>query len=220
MTNQLKYYAMALMMGMGMMNAAAEARAAETTIAADIGVFSQYVWRGMPQGGGESSLQGDYSVSYDNLSASVWFATLGAGDVTEFDYTVDYSGEVSGFGYSLGAIAYRFHNGTGLNAEEVYVGASYSVASAKAYYDNKSKNAWVDVGAATEAAGFALDATASYAMPDVGSSEFVNVALSVSKEISLDGMTFSPSFAYNKHLGAFDTAATPDAVVFGVNFSY
>ncbi|MDX8387527.1 MAG: TorF family putative porin [Ghiorsea sp.] len=221
MTIKLKSYAMALMLGTGLMGVNANAHASDLEIGADMGVFSQYVWRGQAQGNGESSVQGDFAASFtENLSANVWFATLGSGDATEFDYTIDYSGEAGDFGYSLGVIAYRFHNNDAANAEEVYLGVSYGVASATYYYDSDSKNAWVDLGAGTEVSGFALDATASYSLPDVGTSEFVNLALGISKDVEVGDTVISPSFAYHSHMGALDAVATPDMVVFGFNVAY
>lgn len=220
MKAKLRIYTMTLMLGMGLASASSVAKAEDVSVSADIGVFSQYVWRGQAQGGGESSVQGDYGVSMGAVSASVWFATLGAGDVTEFDYTIDYSGEAGDLGYSVGAIAYTFMNSAGLDTTEYYLGASYGIGSATYYYDSESKNSWIDLSVGTEVAGFALDATAGYVMPDVGTSEVVNLALGISKEIEVGGIAVSPSFAYNVHMGALDDPATPDTVVFGLNFGY
>jgi len=100
------------------------------------------------------------------------------------------------------------------------LGASYGIGSATYYYDTEAKNSWIDLSVGTEVAGFALDATAGYVMPDVGTSEVVNLALGISKEIEVGGIAVSPSFAYNVHMGALDDPATPDTVVFGLNFGY
>ncbi len=224
MTMKLKNYAMALMVGTGLMGVNAPAQASDLEIGADMGVYSQYVWRGQAQGGGQSSVQGDFVTSFnDNLSANVWYATLGSGNTTEFDYTVDYSGEMDDIGYSLGVIAYRFHNNSTANTEEVYAGVSYDVASATLYYDNNSKNIWVDFSAGTELQGYAIDGTLSYNMPKdttAAKREFVNLSVGISKDIEIGDTVMSPSFGYNYHMGALKSAATPDALVFGLNFAY
>jgi uncharacterized protein (TIGR02001 family) len=188
---------------------------------ANIGLFSQYVWRGQRQSFGAMSLQGDVGIAHDSgLSANAWFATLGTGNATEFDFTLDYSADLGFMGYSAGLILYRYHNNGAANTSEVYVGATHELGSATVYYDTNSKNIWLDLGSSVELAEFSLEGTLSYSAPDIGRNEFVNLAVGVSKEIELDDVVFTPSFTYNYHMGAFDTVATPDALVFSVNMAY
>ncbi len=187
----------------------------------NIGLYSQYVWRGQRQGVGAISVQGDVGIEHDSgVSGNVWFATLGSGNVTEFDFTLDYSADLGFMGYSAGVILYRYHNSGASNATELYVGASHELGSATAYYDTNSKNIWIDLSSGVELAEFTIDGTLSYNMPDVGSNEFVNLAVGISQEIEVDDVVLSPSFTYNYHMGALDTVATPDALVFAVNVAY
>ena len=107
----LKHYAVTLMIGMGMISTQPSAHAGGSTVFADIGAYSQYVWRGFAQSiNNDASVQGDVGVEMENgLSANVWFATgvdFGAGSDTEYDLTVDYSGESGDIGYSVGLIHY------------------------------------------------------------------------------------------------------------------
>jgi uncharacterized protein (TIGR02001 family) len=92
-----------------------QAQAEEISISGDIGVASQYVWRGVVQKG-QPAVQGDLGVSYEGLSVSAWFSnsyaspdpqTLGK-EVIEFDFTADYSGSVGDVGYSAGGIYYTY----------------------------------------------------------------------------------------------------------------
>jgi uncharacterized protein (TIGR02001 family) len=188
---------------------------------ANIGLYSQYVWRGQRQSAGAMSLQGDVGIAHDSgLSANVWFATLGTGNATEFDFTLDYSADLGFMGYSAGLILYRYHNSGGANATEVYVGATHELGSATLYYDTNSKNIWFDLGSSIELAEIFLESRLSYSAPDVGTSELVNLAVGVSKAIELDDVVLTPSFTYNYHMGGLNTAVTPDALVFSVNMAY
>ena len=187
----------------------------------NIGLYSQYVWRGQRQGVGAMSVQGDVGLAHDSgVSGNVWFATLGSGNVTEFDFTLDYSADLGFMGYSAGVILYRYHNSGPSNATELYAGASHELGSATAYFDTNSKNIWIDLSSGVELAEFSVEGTLSFAMPDVGSNEFVNLAVGVSKEIEVDDVILSPSFTYNYHMGALNTVATPDALVFAINVEY
>jgi predicted metal-dependent RNase len=154
------------------------------------------------------------------VSANVWFATLGAGNATEFDFTLDYSADLGFMGYSAGLILYRYHNSGAANATEIYVGATHELGSATLYYDTNAKNIWLDLGSSIELAEVSLEGTLSYSVPDVGTSEFVNLAMVISQEIELDDVVLTPSFAYNYHMGGLDTVATPDALVLSVNMAY
>ncbi|HIP06541.1 MAG TPA: hypothetical protein EYG66_01535 [Mariprofundaceae bacterium] len=187
----------------------------------NIGLYSQYVWRGQRQSVGAMSVQGDVGLAHDSgASANVWFATLGAGNATEFDITLDYSADLEFMSYSAGMILYRYHNNGAANASEVYAGVSHDLGSATAYYDIDSKNIWLDLTSGIELAELAIEGTLSFSAPDVGTSEFVNLAIGVSKEIEMRDIVISPSFTYNYHMGALATAATPDALVLSVNITY
>jgi len=157
-----------------------QAKAEELSISGDIGVASQYVWRGAVQKG-QPAVQGDLGVSYQGLSVSTWFSssyaspdpqTLGK-EVIEFDFTADYSGSVGDLGYSVGGIYYTYLYDSHSNFVEPYAGLSYDATvspSVTVYYTAKGVNSgfyktgdiWVDVGLSSAVAGFDLSATASF----------------------------------------------------------
>jgi uncharacterized protein (TIGR02001 family) len=157
-----------------------QAKAEEVSISGDIGVASQYVWRGSVQKG-QPSVQGDLGVSYEGLSASAWFSnsyaspdpqTLGK-EVIEFDFTADYSGNVGDVGYSVGGIYYTYLYDSHSNFVEAYAGISYDAPvspSVTVYYTAKGVDSgfyktgdiWVDLGLSTAVAGFDLSGTASF----------------------------------------------------------
>jgi len=184
----------------------------------NIGLYSQYVWRGQRQSLGAMSVQGDVGWEHDSgASANVWFATLGAGNVTEFDYTLDYTQEIGELSYSGGMIYYAYHNNNVANVLELYASVAHELGSATLYYDTDASNIWLDISSGIELAELAVEGTLSYSG---AVSEFVNIAVSVSKDIEVDDLVLSPSFAYNLHLGSLDTPVTPDALVFAINVAY
>ena len=234
MTMKLKNYAMALMVGTGLMGVSAPSQAADLEIGADIGVYSEYVWRGAAYSAGAPAVQGDFATSFnDNLSANVWFSNVIGGvngPSTEFDYTLDYSGEAGDIGYSVGVIAYRFLNASPDNSLEVYVGVSMDMLSATLYYDTDlyKKDMYLEVSAEMELAGFSTSATIGYVLPDAGTSEVSVITLTAGKDFEMGDVTVSPSFAYNIASGpnaAVTNAAGyvtsgGDKMVAGVNFAY
>jgi len=183
------------------------AQAADMEISGDLGVYSQYMWRGMQQTAGASSVQGDLNLDTGTgLSANVWTASLNSNS-TEFDFTVDYSGEVGGFGYSAGVIAYTYLNAAAGNATEVYVGGSYGPVSATYYYavgGSWKKDAYADIALSQSVAGFDLSADFGFYIPSNSTTNptsfpttkkgLGHVDLGVSKDVELKGITFTPSF--------------------------
>ncbi|MDX8380950.1 MAG: TorF family putative porin [Ghiorsea sp.] len=175
MNHKLRKYALGLMIGMGLAGVSMQATAGGITTYADIGAQSQYIWRGAAQSvNNDIAIQGDVGVEHESgLSANVWFSTgvdVGTGKETEFDITVDYSGEAGDLGYSVGYIAYKYTD-TALEFNEMYGGVSYDIASLTAYYDSDNKNLYTELGLGTTVADmFDVSLAAGVNSPDVGSS--------------------------------------------------
>jgi len=159
---------------------ATQAQAEDVSIAGDIGVASQYVWRGSVQKG-TTAVQGDLGISYEGFSVSGWFSNSYASpepqfagkEVVEFDFTADYSGSVGDLGYSVGSIYYTYLYDAHSNFVEAYAGISYDALispSLTVYYTAKGVDSgfyktgdvWVDLGLSTSVAGFDLSGTVSY----------------------------------------------------------
>ncbi len=225
MKNNLKQYAMVLMLGTGMASTATTAHAADdVSLFADIGVYSQYIWRGMNQSvNNDASVQGDVGIEHSSgLSANVWFATgvdVGAGAETEYDITVDYSGEVGDIGYSVGYIMFKYMEDSTLDFEETYVGVSYSIASLTAYIGDGYNYYALDAGD-TIAELFDAGVTVGYTDPDVGTSEVTDITISASKDFDMGSYTLSPSITYAMPQGELDTAGYTNEVAVGVNASF
>ncbi len=200
-------------------------QAEEPAVSADIGAYSQYVWRGVTQTAGKTAVQGDLGVSMGGFSGSVWFSNAYASpvlakDVVEFDWTLDYSGNVGAFGYSVGGIGYTYLYDSGSNFPEIYVGMSYDTVLAPSltvYYNLKDSfnkaymkgDMWVDLGVSQSVAGFDTSATLSYAKwkkdtvtravvggVDMFKDGLSVLALGVSKSVDAGGVSFTPSLTF------------------------
>ncbi len=187
MNNKLKTYALTLMLGMGLVGVSAPAQAGDAiSVFADIGAQSQYIWRGAAQSvNNDVAIQGDVGIEHESgISANVWFSTgvdVGSGKETEYDITIDYSGEAGDIGYSVGYIAYKYTD-TSLEFNEIYAGVSFDIASLTAYYDSDNKNLYTELGLGTTVADM-FDASFAFGVnsPDVGSSTN-HITLGASKD--------------------------------------
>jgi len=216
---------------MGLSTVAVGAEAGGVSVSGDIGVFNQYIWRGAPQNVNKAAVQGDVSLSADigpgTLSASGWASNTFASpapqfagqDAIEFDWTLDYSGSISDFGYTVGSIYYTYLRDSTANFVEVYGGLSYDAMispSATVYYTvadasvpvnnlNKVGDIWLDVGASTSLGDYDLSTTVSFAFYDndptraaAQLSGVINdgiqvVTVAASRDFEVSGLTITPS---------------------------
>ncbi|MDX8383494.1 MAG: hypothetical protein R8M45_05395 [Ghiorsea sp.] len=184
----------------------------DVSLFADAGVFSQYLARSVPQGIGDVSVQGDVGIEHaSGISASVWFATGqgGMGTDTEYDFTLDYSGETHDLGYSVGYYTIGTVDTTATEGGEFYAALSYGVAATAVYV-------------ATDYTYY--EASVEYAIADVvdtsvlvgyeDAAKLVDVTLNVSKDFEMSSYTLTPSVMVGKLENA-------DAeFVIGVNASF
>ena len=128
--------------------------AALADASANIGVVSDYVWRGTTQTNGDSAIQGglDYSHS-SGLSVGTWVSNTAFGS-SELDLYGAYSGSAGDFGYTVSAIQYRYPQDDTLNWVEYALGGSYKNFSLTYNYSS-------DVFGSSTKAGY-LDASASF----------------------------------------------------------
>ncbi|MDX8406100.1 MAG: TorF family putative porin [Mariprofundus sp.] len=220
-----KYYLGMIMAGlMGSAGSATVAQADDgLAIGGDIGVASQYVWRGVVQKG-TAAVQGDLTASYDGFSTSAWFSNSYASpdpqsagkEVVEFDFSADYSGSIGDVGYSVGGIYYTYMRDSNSNFGEAYVGFSYDAVvspSVTAYYTTngvtsgfyKAGDLWVDLGLSTSVAGFDLSGTASYVK---WKKDAVNRATVAGFTMYKDGFSVA-QLAISKDIEAGSVTVTP-----------
>lgn len=95
---------------------------AQAELSANIGVTSDYVWRGISQSGGSASVSGgvDYAAE-SGFYVGTWVGALGEGNGSEVDVYFGFGGEVENFSYDLGYIYYAYPSiDPGINFGEVY----------------------------------------------------------------------------------------------------
>lgn len=111
------------------------ASAATADIEANIGVTSNYMWRGMTQTQDQAAISGGLDYSAGGFYAGTWASNVDWGNGAkgyELDLYAGYGGEAGPVGYDLGYIAYMYpvEAMDGSDFSEVYVNLSYSVLSA------------------------------------------------------------------------------------------
>ena len=115
--------------------AAMAAPAAQAELSANIGVTSDYLWRGVTQNDHEAAVQGgiDYSHNFIEGNGSthgfytgLWTSTLSSeSDSQELDGYFGFSGEISDLGYDVGYIYYKYLNQDGADFSEIYGSLSW-----------------------------------------------------------------------------------------------
>lgn len=121
------------------------ASAAEVT--ANVGATTDYIWRGMTQNDGGSSLSGGLDVDFGNgFYAGTWIGdTAAAADPTaetdygtqEVDFYAGYAGESGSVSYDVGYIAYTYpssQSDADADFSELYVTLGTGPVSASVYY--------------------------------------------------------------------------------------
>jgi len=115
------------------------------TLSANVGLFSDYRFRGVSQSGNKPALQGGFDFAHKsgfyagNWNSSInWIAAVqGTSSGLESDFYLGYKFDLAGVGLDIGNL-YYYYAGEGmsslLNTNEVYVGLSYGPVSFKTSY--------------------------------------------------------------------------------------
>jgi len=127
--------------------APAAAPAPAFTPSANVGIFSDYIFRGVTQTGTQPALQGGFDLAHSSgayvgvWSSSIsWLSDSGTATNagTEFDTYAGYKGEAAGLGYDVGFLKYNYPGNFGTNPSadttEVYGAITYSIVTAKVSY--------------------------------------------------------------------------------------
>jgi len=221
----------------------------DVTVGVGADFMSKYVWRGQNLVD-DWVVQPGVSVGYQGLTASIWGNSDMTGDsaddweITELDYTIDYSGTVPGMeslGYSVGAIYYYFPGGDATT--ELYWGFNLDVPaspSVTVYHDiDEADGMYVSLGVghsieATDELPVGIDLGASLGWGDSGYNEFYwgstvgselnDLVLSAAFPFEVAGVSVTPSVSYIALLGsdvkdsdAYDTDNS--IVVVGIGFA-
>jgi uncharacterized protein (TIGR02001 family) len=222
--------------------------AAAPEVTYNIGVVSQYRYRGIAQTKGDAALQG--GVDYANANgfyAGVWGSTIkwikdtgGSTGSSEFDIYGGYKFEAAGLGFDVGALRYQYPNNnysTNANTNEVYAAATYGVSTLKyshalsnLFGNADSKNStYVDLSATFDLGnGYSVVPHVGHqAVKNYANLSYTDYALTLNKDL---GNGLSASVAAITVSGGSGipalTASTSgynmakDAVVVGVKYSF
>ena len=96
-------------------------------VSANLGVTTEYYWRGASQADGVS-VSGGFDYEGEGFYAGIWTANLGSTGGVETDYYV--GTDISGF--DVGYIVYEYSAGAGGDFDEYYVG--YSISGLDLFY--------------------------------------------------------------------------------------
>ncbi len=171
---------------------------------ANIGIVSDYRFRGLSLSNRNPAIQGGFDISMDNgLFVGTWASSVSdtGGSNAEVDIYGGYSGSAAGLDYTVTAIAYVYPGGTGVNYYEFTAAAEKTVGAA---------SVGILVGYVPDQTNFPGDnlyisGTAGYAIPDTPISLTARLgreASAVSKKwdweagISYDHGPFSTSLSY------------------------
>ncbi len=221
--------------------------AAAPEVTYNIGVVSQYRYRGVAQSNGDPALQG--GVDYANANgfyAGVWGSTIkwiekgtaGAQGGSEFDIYGGYKFEAAGVGFDVGALRYEYPNNAGLpvnaNTNEVYAAATYGVTTLKYSHslsnlfgvDNSKGSTYVDLSATFDLSnGYTLVPHVGHqALANNAASSYTDYALTLNKDLgnglsaSVSAITISGIVNPTPSLTGYNLYK--DALVVGVKYSF
>ncbi len=183
----------------------------------NIGVTSNYVFRGVTQTGDGAAVQGGLDYAHDSgLYVGTWTSNVNFAGGTELDVYGGYSGSHEEFGYDIGLIGYLYPEADGdANFAEAYLGLSYDMISAGVAYTFVSE---VDDGYFSDgdvflyvsggfdlAEDFSVGLTVGYYIFDYsGDGDYVYGQLDLSKSTDYGDFTFSVSLADESDLASDD----------------
>jgi uncharacterized protein (TIGR02001 family) len=196
------------------------------SVSANVGITSDYIWRGMTQSDG-ISVSGGFDYSADNgFYAGVWGANINWGYITddndvltdygsgnEFDVYFGYATEVNGIGVDLGYVAFKYPGVSAYDFEEVVLGLSKGDFGFT--YANATTDGFTDYLEVSYALGPIAFAYGSY--DDMGDNLLISYGFSCG---SYDcGFAYSDFSADTDADGEFFYGPDEDAFVFSISAS-
>lgn len=183
-------------------------------LSANVGLYSDYIWRGVTQTNGEAAIQGGFDLSHASTGLYIgnWNSNVVGG--TEIDLYGGVSNELfdSGVNYDIGFIRYLYPTQGAGNFNEVYGGLSAEIGEITpgiTYWHNPdSGDGYVDASADLALGAVTVGGHYGYALLSDDNVEDWGVNASVSAA-SLDW-----SVAYT------DSDADKDRVIFGVSKAF
>lgn len=185
----LKLSALAIALSSNMAMAAEQTSAVDSFIDGldkNLAITSNYVWRGLSQGGSAPAVQGGATYNHDSgVSVDFWLSSS-AGASNEYDITVSYAKQMKDFGFEAGVVSYSYPQIAGGGTHEFFGGINVNQMNAYLYInpDNASgDNLYIELSADISRFNVALG---------INSNDFValdynqiTVAASLTKDLTL-----------------------------------
>jgi len=179
---------------------------AQAEISANIGVTSNYIWRGVTQTNDGAAIQGGIDYAHESgFYAGTWASNVEWVNGEELDLYAGFAGEVEGFGYDVGAIYYMYpSDGTDSDFTEIYGSVSFGPATAGLAYTIDKEATSTDVNdlyyylsAGTDIAdGWSVSGTVGHYDFEAAGGDYSHAQLDVTKSAGDFGdFTFSLSKA-------------------------
>ncbi|RFA30151.1 hypothetical protein CAI21_08165 [Alkalilimnicola ehrlichii] len=151
-------------------------------LSANIGVTSNYLFRGVSESNDDAAVFGGLDYEHaSGLYVGTWTSSLGGGGSYELDGYVGFAGEAGGFGYDLGFIYYGYPTDSAAEFYEVYASFSYDIAEAGIAFDPDNEDVYVYGGVSFDLFdGFSLGALVGHYMFDEGD-DYTHGQLSLAK---------------------------------------
>lgn len=218
-------------------------------VSVDVGILNKYVWRGLIITD-DPVVQPSFTLSTKGLGLNIWAnndltdkGASGASEITELDYTLDYSFEVKQWSFDLGAIIYTFPNTGSQGTVELFGSAGYEILlspSLSIYYDVDEAGGIYGVFSLSYTfplgelwkRDMSLDLSGSQGYASSGWNEFyygvnssslVDLAFTAEVPVELDeSLTIDPFITYSYVVdNELQRAVSNDqAFIYGVNFSF
>jgi uncharacterized protein (TIGR02001 family) len=115
---------------------------AAAEVSANVGVVSNYFFRGVTQTDDSAAVQGGVDYAHDSgFYAGTWGSTVDFGDGTsyELDLYAGYGGSIGDLGYDVGYIYYAYPDADDADFGELYASLSYSYLTAGLAYTVNSQ---------------------------------------------------------------------------------
>lgn len=157
------------------------------SVSANVGVFTNYVWRGLTQTDDGAAVQGGFDYAHaSGLYAGIWASNVdNAGDMEfEYDFYGGFSGEAGELGYDVGVISYHYTIEDSDPTQELYLGVTFKDFGLTYYQgitsDENDKSSYIDLSADFDLDVAALGLRAGFADNDGETAN--DFAVTVSKD--------------------------------------
>jgi len=105
-----------------------ELSSSEHTVSTNVGLTSNYIWRGITQSDKKPAVSAGADYNHQSgFYAGTWFSTVDFGDETDFEYDFysGYTTEISGAEVDFGYIYYGYQGGEDNHFSEAYIKVSF-----------------------------------------------------------------------------------------------